>query len=80
MSVRFPAVTSLEVIEVLEKIGFRFKRQSGSSHAIYFRDYDKKRTTVPTHPGKIVKRKTLKSILSDAGLTVEEFKVLLKKK
>jgi len=34
MSVRFPAVTSLEVIEVLEKIGFRFKRQAGSSHPL----------------------------------------------
>jgi predicted RNA binding protein YcfA (HicA-like mRNA interferase family) len=80
MSVKFPAVTSLEVIEVLEKMGFRFNRQAGSSHAIYFRDHDKKRTTVPTHSGKTVKRKTLKSILSDAGLTVEEFKALSKKK
>jgi predicted RNA binding protein YcfA (HicA-like mRNA interferase family) len=54
MSPKFPAVTSDEVIEVLQKIGFRFKRQSGSSHAIYYRDSDKKRTVVPIHKGKIL--------------------------
>ncbi len=79
MSPKFPAVTSEEIISVLVKTGFRFKRQSGNSHAIYFREHDKKRTTVPTHSGKIVKRKTLKSILADAGLTANEFMELKKK-
>jgi len=76
MSPKFPAVTSDEVIEVLQKIGFRFKRQSGSSHAIYYRDSDKKRTVVPIHKGKILKRKTFKSILADANLSVDEFNKL----
>ncbi len=79
MSSRFPAVTSNEVIKVLKKIGFKFKRQSGSSHAIYFRESDRKRTNVPIHSGKIIKRKTLKSILSDVGLTIKEFNKLRKK-
>ncbi|MFZ3092068.1 MAG: type II toxin-antitoxin system HicA family toxin [Nitrospirota bacterium] len=79
MSNRFPAVTSDEVIRVLEKIGFRFKRQSGSSHAIYYRESDRKRTNVPVHSGKIIKRKTFKSVLADAGLTIEEFNELRKK-
>ncbi|MBI5373915.1 MAG: type II toxin-antitoxin system HicA family toxin [Candidatus Schekmanbacteria bacterium] len=78
MSPKFPAVTSDEVIKVLQKIGFRFKRQSGSSHGIYYREIDKKRTVVPIHKGKILKRKTLKSILSDSGLTIHEF-IKLKK-
>ncbi len=52
MSRKFPAVTSDEVIKVLRKAGFRFKRQSGSSHAIYYRDADKRRTNVPVHSGK----------------------------
>ena len=59
MSNRFPAVTSDEVIKVLEKIEFRFKRQSGSSHAIYYRESDRKRTNVPVHSGKIIKRKNV---------------------
>ena len=78
MSPKFLAVTSDEVAKVLIKIGFKFKRQSGSSHAIYFRAEDKRRTNVPIHPGKIIKRKTLKSIISSIGLTVEEFERLRK--
>jgi len=73
VSPKFPAVTSDEVIRVIQKIGFRFKRQAGSSHAIYFRDRDKRRTVVPVHSGKIIKRKTFKTILSDVGITAEEF-------
>lgn len=76
MSPKFPAVTSDEVIKVLQKIGFRFKRQSGSSHAIYYRDSDKRRTVVPVHKGKNLKRKTFKSILSDSNITVDEFNKL----
>jgi predicted RNA binding protein YcfA (HicA-like mRNA interferase family) len=79
MSPKFPAITSDEVIRILKKRGFRFKRQSGSSHAIYFREVDRKRTNVPVHPGKIIKRKTLKSIIADAGLTIEEFNELIRK-
>lgn len=76
MTPKFPAVNSDEVIKVLQKIGFRFKRQSGSSHAIYYRDSDKKRTVVPVHKGKTLKRKTFRSILSDASLSVDEFNKL----
>jgi len=75
---KFPAVTSNEVVKVLTKIGFRFKRQSSSSHAIYYREEDKRRTNVPIHSGRIIKRKTLKSIITSAGLTIEEFERLRK--
>jgi predicted RNA binding protein YcfA (HicA-like mRNA interferase family) len=75
---RFPAVTSKEVIRVLEKIGFRFVRQSGSSHAVYKRAADRKRTIVPIHSGKVIKRKTLRAILKDADLTVDAFNDLRK--
>ncbi len=78
MSKKFPAVTSDEVIKVLRKAGFRFKRQSGSSHAIYFRDADKKRTTVPIHSGKMIKRKTLKAILDTSGITIADFEKMRK--
>ncbi|MCC7202362.1 MAG: type II toxin-antitoxin system HicA family toxin [Nitrospirae bacterium] len=73
MTPHFPAMTSSEVVAILNKLGFKFLRQSGSSHAIYKRASDGKRTTVPVHPGKILKRKTLKSIIEDTGLTVDEF-------
>ena len=73
MSPRFPAVTSDEVITVIQKLGFLFKRQSGTSHAIYFRESDKRRTTIPVHKGRIIKKKTLKAILVDCALTVDQF-------
>lgn len=78
MSPKFPAVNSDEVVKVLKKLGFRFKRQSGSSHAMYYREKDKRRVNVPIHSGKIIKRKTLKSIILSAGLTIEEFEELRK--
>ncbi|MBI4792103.1 MAG: type II toxin-antitoxin system HicA family toxin [Deltaproteobacteria bacterium] len=76
MSPRFPAVTSDEVITVIQKLGFLFKRQSGTSHAIYFRESDKRRTTIPVHKGRIIKKKTLKAILVDCALTVDQFNEL----
>ena len=79
MTPHFPAVTSDEVIRVLQRIGFEFTRQSGTSHAIYKRASDKKRINVPVHSGRIIKRRTLKSILDGAGLTTSEFEELRKK-
>jgi predicted RNA binding protein YcfA (HicA-like mRNA interferase family) len=76
MSPRFPAVTSDEMITVIQKLGFLFKRQSGTSHAIYFRESDKRRTTIPVHKGRIIKKKTLKAILVDCALTVDQFNEL----
>ncbi|MBV6342192.1 type II toxin-antitoxin system HicA family toxin [Candidatus Magnetobacterium casense] len=73
MSSKFPAITSDEVIRVLKKVGFRHKRQSGTSHAIFYRDVDNKRINVPVHSGQIIKRKTLKSILSSAELSLDDF-------
>ena len=75
MTSRLPRVTAAEVIRVLEKRGFSQSRQSGS-HKIYI-DEAGNRVTVPFHVGKILHPKVLKSILSDAGLTVEEFLQLL---
>ena len=77
MTSSFPAVNSKQVVKVLESIGFVFVRQSGSSHAVYKRLLDQRRTVVPMHGNTIIKRRTLKSILKDANLTLEEFRSLL---
>lgn len=75
MTLPLPRVTATEVIRVLNKIDFELSRQSGS-HRIY-KNLEGRRVTVPFHSGKILHPKTLKSILNDAGLTVEEFVQLL---
>ncbi len=73
---RFPAVTAKEVIKVLKQVGFYEHHQKGS-HKIFKRDSDKKRVVVPFHSGSTIPRKTLKSILLDADVSLERFRELL---
>lgn len=77
MSEKLPRVTANEMIKIVEKLGFCFSRQSGS-HKIYKND-DGKRVTIAYHSGKILHPKIVKSILVDAGLSIDEFKKMLKK-
>lgn len=67
----------MKIIKIVEKLGFRFSRQSGS-HKIYKND-EGKRVTIAYHSGKILHPKVVKSILVDAGLPVDEFKKMMKK-
>lgn len=75
MTPKFPAATAKEVAHVAEKLGFLFRRQSGS-HAIYVRPSDQARVVIPMHKGDI-KRKTLRAIIEDLKITVEEFVKLM---
>jgi predicted RNA binding protein YcfA (HicA-like mRNA interferase family) len=63
-----------EVRAALEKVGFVFRRQRGS-HMILRRDDPPARVVVPDH--KPVRRGTLRGIIAQADLTVEEFLKLL---
>jgi len=75
MSPKAPRVTASQAIRVVEEVGFVFARQSGS-HAIY-RNSAGMRVTVPCHGSRILHPKVLASILTDAGLSVEQFVQLL---
>ncbi|HKZ49599.1 MAG TPA: type II toxin-antitoxin system HicA family toxin [Candidatus Nanoarchaeia archaeon] len=70
---KLPRVSGKEVLKVLGKIGYYVRDQKGSH--IHLRHNTKPPLTVPMHdelaPG------TLRSIIRDAGLTVEEFLKLL---
>ena len=77
MSEKLPRVTANEIIKIVERLGFHFSRQSGS-HKIYKND-EGKRVTIAYHSGKILHPKVVKSILADAGLSVDEFKKMMKK-
>lgn len=77
MSTRFPDVNSKHIIKIVEKLGFKFIRQSGTSHAIYFREADRRRTTIPIHGKKSIKRKTIQSICGDIKITIDELRDLL---
>jgi predicted RNA binding protein YcfA (HicA-like mRNA interferase family) len=63
-----------EVRSALERAGFIFRRQTGS-HMILRRADPYARAVVPDH--KQLRPGTLRRIIADAGLTVEQFMQLL---
>ena len=72
---RLPGVTAREVMAGLRRAGFVLDHTRGSHH--YWRRSDGAMATVPAHAGETLKPKTLRSILRQAGLTVEQFQALL---
>lgn len=76
MSPKLPAVTGKDVARVAERLGFELRRQRGS-HAVYVRSSDKARVVIPMHSGTDLKRKTLRGIIDDLKITVDEFSKLV---
>jgi predicted RNA binding protein YcfA (HicA-like mRNA interferase family) len=72
--IKLPAISGDQCIRALEKVGFVSMRQSGS-HVIMRRNNPFGRTSVPKH--RTLKPGTLRGIIRDAGLSVEEFIELL---
>lgn len=69
---KLPAVRARDVARVAESLGFAFDRQRGS-HAIYYRGSDRRRVVIPFHGSADIKPGTLHGIITDLGLTPEEF-------
>jgi predicted RNA binding protein YcfA (HicA-like mRNA interferase family) len=76
VSPKLPAVTSKELARVAQRLGFELRRQRGS-HAIYVRLADHRRVVIPMHSGRDLKPKTLRGIIEDLGVTVEEFQAMV---
>jgi predicted RNA binding protein YcfA (HicA-like mRNA interferase family) len=72
MSRRLPAVKPKEVLRALGRAGFFIHHTSGSHHVLKHPGKPHLRVTVPFH-NKDLKRRTLASIIEQAGLTTEEF-------
>lgn len=72
---QLPAVRGDQVVKALEKVGFLVVRVRGSHHVL--RHADGRGTTVPVHQGRDLAKGTLRNILADAGLTVEQLKRLI---
>ncbi len=70
-----PAVSGTELVKALERAGFVVTRVKGSHHRL--KHPDGRATTVPVHSGRDVPKGTLRSVLEDAGLTVEDLRKLL---
>ncbi len=67
---RLPVISGRECVKVLEKVGFSLKRQEGS-HIILRRHNPFAQVVVPDH--NVLDRGTLRAIIRQCGLSVEEF-------
>ena len=73
---KLPVVSGQECVRALERAGFYLKRTEGS-HIILRQTPDPhRRLVIPDH--KEIARGTLRAIIKQAGLTVEEFNDLLR--
>jgi predicted RNA binding protein YcfA (HicA-like mRNA interferase family) len=61
-----------EIITRLKKSGFSFYGQAAGSHEIWYNDQTKRFTTIPNHGGDMPEG-TLRAILKQAGIDVEDF-------
>ena len=71
---KIPIVSAAEVVKALSKIGYRYDHQTGSHMILRNTRPPHRRTVVPNR--KEVPRGTLRAIIREAGLTVEEFERL----
>lgn len=75
---KLPVLKAKELLKILKKVGFAEYHQSGSH--IQMKHSDGRRTTVPYHPSFEIRRKTLKGIIDDLDITVEEFIEIVREK
>ena len=72
---RNPRVTGADLIDALERVGFRVLRVKGSHH--FLRHEDGRSTVVPVHSGETIGPGLLHRILRDCQLTADQFGKLL---
>jgi predicted RNA binding protein YcfA (HicA-like mRNA interferase family) len=76
LSPALPILKAREVVTALCKAGFFIHHSTGSHVQLKHRDNLELRVTVPNHSGD-VPRGTLRSIIRQAGLTMDQFSALL---
>lgn len=67
-----PTVTGSEAVRAFTRLGFSLDRVAGSHH-IMKRPGHQFLLSVPVHKNKPLKRGTLRSLINDAGVTVDQF-------
>ena len=73
---KLPHLKAIELIKILNKIGFKIIRQHGSH--MFLRNKDGKTTVILNHPGEKIDRGLLNKILKkDLQISREEFERLL---
>jgi predicted RNA binding protein YcfA (HicA-like mRNA interferase family) len=70
-----PLISGREIVKALKKIGYEEDRQRGSHIVLRQLNYPHRRVIVPDH--KEVAKGTIRAVIREAGITVDEFKNLL---
>lgn len=76
MSPKLPVINPKRLVKVLMRTGFEIDHQRGS-HVVMRHLIDGRRAVVPMH-GRDIPKGTLKGILKDIGLDVDDFVSILK--
>lgn len=74
---KLPVLKARKLLKTLQRLGF-YKHHQAGSH-IQLKHPDGRRTTIPYHPTQEIRRGTLRAIIDDLDMTVEEFIRALKK-
>ena len=72
---RLPVVSCREAVAAFGKVGYEIDHQTGSHVILRHRDPPFRRLTIPNH--KEIAKGTLRSLIREAGMTVEEYVALL---
>lgn len=72
---KLPVVSGQEALKAFRKMGYEFDHQTGSHMILRHRDPPFRRLTIPNH--REIAKGTLRSLIREAGLTVESFFNLL---
>lgn len=72
-----PVVSGKRVIQALHRAGFVTDRIVGSHHVLVFLGDTRRAVTVPLHGNRDLKPGTLRSIIRQAGFSVDEFTEIL---
>ncbi|MBI5404483.1 MAG: type II toxin-antitoxin system HicA family toxin [Ignavibacteriae bacterium] len=72
---RLPVLSANDLVKTLYKIGYLIDHQTGSHIILRNANYPFRRLTIPNH--KEIAKGTLRAIIRQAGMSVEEFKLLV---
>ena len=72
---KLPVVSGREALKAFQKIGYILDHQTGSHIILRHQNPPYRRLTVPDH--KTLAKGTLRSLIRESGLTVEQFAKLL---
>ena len=71
-----PRISGREAVSAFRRLGYEIDRQKGSHIILRHRDAPFRRLTIPDH--REVAKGTLRALIREAGITVEEFAALLR--